>query len=59
MIGLVERAFVLAQSGMYGTIEDLRKVLKAEKHEAVDSHLSSPSLTKQLRRLLRISQTKS
>jgi hypothetical protein len=55
-ISTVARAFQLARSGNCRTMDELRKALKAEKHDAVDGHLTSGSLTKQLRALLRVSQ---
>jgi hypothetical protein len=55
-ISTVARAFQIARSGTCRTVDELRKALKAEKHEAVDGHLNSGSLTKQLRALLRDSQ---
>ena len=51
----VARAFEIARSGTCRTVDELRKTLKAEKHDAVDGHLSSGSLTKQLRVLLKAS----
>ena len=55
-ISTVARAFQIARGGTCRTVDDLRKALKAEKLDSVDSHLSSGSLTKQLRALLRISR---
>jgi triacylglycerol esterase/lipase EstA (alpha/beta hydrolase family) len=49
----VSRAFEIARSGTCRTVDDLRKKLKAERCDSVDSHLSSASLTKQLRALLK------
>lgn len=52
----VARAFQIARSGTCRTVDELRKTLKAEKRDAVDEHLSSGTLIKQLRVLLRASQ---
>lgn len=49
----VARAFEIARSGTCRTVDELRKRLKAERYESVDSHLSSGSLSKQLRALLK------
>ena len=46
---LLERAFILARSGEFASINDLRLRLRAEKYEQVDAHLSAPSLARQLR----------
>lgn len=50
-MNLLERAFVLARSGEYATVNDLRIRLRAERFEQVDAHLSSPTLARQLRTL--------
>jgi len=47
----VQSAFALARSGNCAGIEDIRRLLKQERHEQVDAHLSSPSLSRQLRAL--------
>ncbi len=47
----VERAFELARSGECVGVDDVRRVLKRERHDAVDAHLAGPSLTKRLRAL--------
>lgn len=52
-LSTVARAFQLARSGTCPTLEDLRKTLKAERYEFVDGHLSSGSLTRQLRALVK------
>jgi hypothetical protein len=51
----VKRAFELARSGTCRTLDDLRKALRAEKCEAVDNHLESGALKRQLRALLKAS----
>ena len=48
---LLERAFVLARSGQYASVNDLRAVLKRERFEQVEAHLSAPALVRQLRGL--------
>ena len=47
----VQTAFALARSGDCASIEDIRRLLKLDRHDQVDAHLSSPSLTRQLRQL--------
>jgi hypothetical protein len=47
----LERAFALARSGDYATVEDIRKRLRSERHDSVDAHLSGPSVRKQLLKL--------
>lgn len=44
----VERAFQLARSGDCMSVDDIRKRLMKEGHTSVDSHLTGPSLRKQL-----------
>ena len=53
-MNVVERAFEIARSGSVADISELRAMLKLERHENIDAHLSSsPSLARQLVRLLR------
>lgn len=47
----LERAFALARSGDCTTIDEIRRRLKAERFDLVEAHLSSTSLTRQLRAL--------
>lgn len=47
----LERAFDLARSGEYATVNDIRQQLRAERCEQVDAHLAGPSLARQLRSL--------
>ena len=47
----LERAFALARSGDCATIDEIRRRLKAERFDLVEAHLSSTSLTRQLRAL--------
>jgi hypothetical protein len=50
---IIERAFELARSGAYESSESITKQLKKERYEAVEQHLSSPSLKRSLRELCR------
>jgi hypothetical protein len=47
----LERAFALAKSGEYPTLNDIRAKLKAEHHDQVDAHLAGPSIKRQLTKL--------
>ena len=47
----LERAFALARSGDYATVNDIRLKLKSERLDQVDAHLAGPALARQLRRL--------
>lgn len=47
----VERAYELAQFGPCENVDEIRSQLKREFHESVDSHLSSPTLGRQLRKI--------
>ena len=47
----LERAFDLARSGSYATVNDIRMQLRAERYDQVDAHLSGPSIARQLRQL--------
>ena len=53
---IIERAFQLASSGEYGKVEDIRRVLKAERYDGVDQHISGPTIMRQLRSLLQTSR---
>lgn len=44
----VERSFELAREGQCRSIDDIRRKLKAERFDSVDSHLASGSLKRQL-----------
>ena len=48
----IERAFELARAGGCRHIDDIRRTLKAERHEGVDAHLSGRAIAAQLRALL-------
>jgi hypothetical protein len=45
---ILERAFELAQSGECGTIDDIRRKLKAESFAQVDAHLAGATVRRQL-----------
>jgi ribosomal protein L29 len=48
-MGTVERAFELARTGGCRSVDEIRRTLVAERYESVLSHLSAPSLVRQLR----------
>jgi hypothetical protein len=48
--GTVERAFEIVRAGGCEGMSELVKMLKAEKHEAVDEHLGGQSIRRDLRR---------
>ena len=50
---IIERAFELARTGQCGSIDDIRKRLKAEQYSQVDAHLSGISVRRQLLDLCR------
>ena len=47
----IERAFELAQHGPCESLDEVRAQLKRERHESVGSHLSGPTISRQLRAL--------
>ena len=49
---IFERAFAIARAGRARSIEDVRRTLKAESFENVESHLAGPSIKRQLKQLL-------
>jgi hypothetical protein len=49
----VERAYELAKSGSYQTLEDIRRQLQKEQHEGIHAHLQGSVLKKQLKTLMR------
>jgi hypothetical protein len=51
-LSTVERALELARSGACRTVEDIRRVLKAERCDSVDQHLGGGTLGKQIRAVL-------
>jgi hypothetical protein len=52
---VIERAIALARSGMYSNVGAVRDVLKRERYESVEAHISG-SLSKQITALCRASQ---
>lgn len=48
---LLERAFVLARSGRFASVDEIRSALKGERFDQVEAHLAGPSLARQLRGL--------
>jgi hypothetical protein len=50
-IGIIERAYTLARSGKYQELEEIRSVLDHEGFENVASHLASPSVRQDIRRI--------
>lgn len=49
--GTLERAFALARSGECASVGEIRLRLKKERCDAVEAHLSGPSISRQLRAL--------
>lgn len=49
--GTLERAFILARSGECASVGEIRMRLKKERCDAVEAHLSGPSISRQLRAL--------
>jgi hypothetical protein len=47
-LSVIERAFQLAREGRCTSVAQVRQTLKAERFDAVDAHVSGPSLMKQL-----------
>ena len=47
----VERAYQLARTGSFRTIEEISHQLKQERQEAVDAHLAGSSIRKDLRQI--------
>jgi hypothetical protein len=50
-LGTVERAFELARTGEFRTIEEIASRLKQERQESVDAHLTGGSIRKDLRQI--------
>jgi hypothetical protein len=48
----IERAYELARSGPCHSLNEVRAQLKRERHESIESHLSGPTIGRQLRALL-------
>lgn len=51
-IGTVERAFALADSGEFRTVQEIRDRLAKEGMWDVDRHLTGPSIRRDLRRAI-------
>jgi len=47
----LERAFDLARSGRYASVQEIRLALKGERFDNVEAHLAGRSLVRQLRDL--------
>ena len=52
-LSTVERAYELAKSGRCRTVDELRTMLIREGYEAVQAHLSGPSIKRDLAALCR------
>jgi hypothetical protein len=52
-LSTVERAYELARSGSCGTVEDIRRVLTAERYPSVQAHLAGPTIRRALLALCR------
>ena len=50
-LSTVERAFELARSGSYRTIDEIARRLKQEQLDNVDAHLGGTSIRKDLRQI--------
>lgn len=50
---IIERAFQLAKSGSYASMDELEAALNAERYTDVFQHMSSPRLRGQLRAQMR------
>ena len=48
---IAERAFELAASGKFASIQQIRRALEAEGYERIKAHTSGPSIMKQLKAL--------
>jgi len=55
-LSTVERAFELARSGSCHTLEDIRRVLTAERYPSVQAHLAGPSIRRALLALCKASK---
>ncbi|HEX8527686.1 hypothetical protein [Allosphingosinicella sp.] len=50
-LSTIERAFELARSGSYRTIDEIARRLKQEQLDNVDAHLGGTSIRKELRQI--------
>ena len=51
----LERAFALARSGDYESVDDIRRQLKKERFDQVEAHLAGHSINRELRALCQAS----
>jgi len=49
----LERAFILARSGTYGSVDAIRQQLKKERFDQVEAHLAGHSINRELRAICR------
>jgi hypothetical protein len=47
----LERAFTLAKSGEYASVDEIRQQLKRERFDQVEAHLAGHSINRELRAL--------
>ena len=52
----IERAFTLAKSGEFSSVDEIRQRLKSERHDQVEAHLAGPAINRQLRLLCQEAQ---
>ncbi|MCU1325936.1 MAG: hypothetical protein JWN34_1306 [Bryobacterales bacterium] len=53
---VLERAFIIAASGLVSNIHEIRQALKTEGYSA-EAHLAGPAISKQLGKLIRASNS--
>lgn len=51
--GTIERAFELARSGQYRTVEEIQATLSKEGCESVAQHLQGPQIRHELRQMIK------
>ena len=56
-LSAIERAMILAREGRMRSVNDIRVQVRREGYAGSDSHLSGPTITSQLGRMLRATQT--
>lgn len=49
----IERAFALARSGECANLDEIRRILKRERFDQVEAHLSGAAIGRQLKELCR------
>jgi hypothetical protein len=57
-IGTVERAFELARSGKYLSVDEVRRQLRTEGSTDVQAHLGGSSIVKQLRQAIALAKSR-